>query len=163
MELGRLDEETTANVGIVGGGTASNVVPGHCAVEGEARSIDDDRASATIGAMVDACTWAASEHGVDVDVDVREMFRGYRLASSAPAVRLARAALERCGFEPVETATGGGSDANALIARGFECVLLANGTEANHTAEESVSAERLTEMLAVCEAVTELAGDAEAA
>ena len=114
--------------------------------------------------MVDACTWAATEHGCDVDVDVREMFRGYRLASSAPAVRVAKAALERCGHEPVETATGGGSDANALVPRGFECVLLANGTEANHTPDESVAAERIVEMLAVCEAIAELVGaDAEAA
>jgi tripeptide aminopeptidase len=158
MDLGRLDEETTANVGIVRGGSASNVVPGRCTVDGEARSIDDAKASATIGAMVDACTWAASQHGCDVDVEVREMFRGYRLASSAEAVRVARAALERCGHQPVETATGGGSDANALVPRGFDCVLLANGTEANHTPEESVAAERIVEMLAVCEAITELAG-----
>ena len=163
MTLGRLDDETTANVGIVSGGTASNVVAGRCTVDGEARSIDDNRASDTVAAMVDACTWAASEHGVDVDVDVREMFRGYRLASSAPAVKVAKAALERCGHEPVETATGGGSDANALVPRGFDCVLLANGTEANHTPDESVAAERIVEMLAVCEAVAELSGDAEAA
>jgi tripeptide aminopeptidase len=159
MKLGRLDEETTANVGLIEGGSASNVVPGHCTVDGEARSIEDSKASDTIGAMVDACTWAASEHGCDVDVEVREMFRGYRLSSSAEPVRVARQALERCGFEPREVATGGGSDANALVAGGFDCVLLANGTEANHTPEESVAAERISQMLAVCEAIA----DAEAA
>jgi len=72
-------------------------------------------------------------------------------------VRLAREALSRCGFEPRETATGGGSDANALIAQGFECVLLANGTAANHTPSESVGAARISEMLAVCQAIAELA------
>jgi tripeptide aminopeptidase len=163
MELGRLDEETTANVGMIEGGTASNIVPGRCVVDGEARSIDDDRASATIAAMVDACTWAATEHSCDVDVDVREMFRGYRLPSGAEPVRIAKAALERCGHQPVETSTGGGSDANALVARGFDCVLLANGTDGPHTPEESVAADRIREMLAVCEAIIELAGDAEAA
>ena len=61
------------------------------------------------------------------------MFRGYRLPSASRAVDLARGALERCGYEPREVATGGGSDANALIARGYECVLLANGTTDNHT------------------------------
>jgi tripeptide aminopeptidase len=161
MELGRLDEETTANIGLIEGGTASNVVPGRCVVDGEARSIDDAKASATIGSMVDACTWAATEHGCDVDVEVREMFRGYKLASGVRCVRLAKAALERCGHEPVETTTGGGSDANALVPRGFDCVLLANGTEANHTPEESVAAERIVEMLAVCEAIAELAGEAD--
>jgi tripeptide aminopeptidase len=155
MSLGRLDEETTANIGVIGGGTASNVVPGHCRVAGEARSIDDDKASEAIGNMLDACTWAASEHGCDVDVDVFEMFRGYRLAPSTPPVALARSALERCGHEPREVATGGGSDANALVARGYDCVLLANGTIANHTSEESIAAERLTEMLAVCAVIVE--------
>src|SRR6266480_2823902 len=65
MELGRLDDETTANVGVITGGTASNVVAGHCRVDGEARSLDDEKASEAIGAMVDACTWAASEHQCD--------------------------------------------------------------------------------------------------
>jgi tripeptide aminopeptidase len=155
MELGRLDEGTTANVGLITGGSASNVVPGRCHLDGEARSLDDERASATIGAMADACAWAASEHECDLDVQVSEMFRGYRLASSAPAVLTARAALERCGVEPREIATGGGSDANAFCAAGFECVLLANGTEANHTPAESVAGDRLIQMLAVCEALAD--------
>jgi tripeptide aminopeptidase len=155
MRLGRLDAETTANIGVIAGGTASNVIPGHCRLEGEARSLDDERASETIGAMVDACTWAAGEHECDADVQVSEIFRGYRLASSAPAVAAARAALERCGVEPREVATGGGSDANAFCAAGLECALLANGTEANHTPEERVAAERIVQMLAVCEALVE--------
>jgi tripeptide aminopeptidase len=155
MKLGRLDTETTANIGTIEGGTASNVVAGRCRIDGEARSIDERKASEAIGAMVDACTWAASEHECDVDVELTEMFRGYRLRSSAPSVQLARAALERCGVEPREVATGGGSDANALQARGLECVLLANGTEANHTPEESVAAERIVQMLDVCEAIVE--------
>jgi len=163
MRLGRLDSETTANVGLIEGGSASNVVPGRCLVDGEARSIDEAKASDTIGAMVDACTWAATEHGCDVDIEVREMFRGYRLSSSAEAVGVARTTLQRCGFEPKEVSTGGGSDANALVARGYECVLLANGTEANHTPEESVAAERISQMFAVCDAIADLAQpDAEA-
>jgi tripeptide aminopeptidase len=157
MRLGRLDAETTANVGVISGGTAANVVAGSCRLEGEARSLDQGRVAATMAGMLDACTWAASEHGCDVDIDVTEVFRGYRQASSAPAVRLAREALERRGHEPREIATGGGSDANALVARGFDCVLLANGTERNHTPQESVAATRIVEMLAVCEAIVELA------
>jgi tripeptide aminopeptidase len=158
MRLGRLDEETTANVGVIAGGTASNVVPGQCRLEGEARSLDEGRASATVGAMVDACTWAASEHGCDLDVDVNEVFRGYRLRSTSEPVEIARAALSRTGHDPREVATGGGSDANALHAAGVPCVLLANGTEANHTPEERVAAGRIVEMLGVCRAMVEEAG-----
>jgi len=155
MELGRLDDETTANVGVIGGGTASNVVAGRCRIEGEARSLDDARASEAIGAMVDSCTWAASEHECDVDVEVTEMFRGYRLPSKAESLAIARTALERRGLKPREIATGGGSDANAFNAAGFEAVLLANGTEANHTPDESVAAERIVQMLGICEAIVD--------
>ena len=103
--------------------------------------------------MVDACTWAATEHGCDVDTQVIEMFRGYRADPRSEPVRLALAAIERCGIEPRRTATGGGSDANALIAKGWDCVLLANGTDANHTSQESVPAANLDRMLEVCEAI----------
>lgn len=155
MSLGRLDDETTANIGVIEGGTASNVVAGRCRILGEARSIDGPRAAAVVGEMVDACTWAAGEHGCDVDLEVIEMFRGYRSDPESEPVAVATRALKRAGVEPTHVATGGGSDANALIAGGYECVLLANGTEANHTPEESVSAEALTRMLAVLEAAIE--------
>jgi tripeptide aminopeptidase len=152
MKLGRLDEETTANVGMIEGGTASNVVAGHCRILGEARSVDGEQAAATIGTMVDACTWAAGEHGCDVDAQVIEMFRGYRLDPKSEAVRIGEEALRRTGHEPKLVATGGGSDANALVASGYEAVLLANGTKANHTPEESVTEAAIVEMLQVCEA-----------
>lgn len=153
MELGRLDEETTANVGVIAGGTSGNVVPGHCAIVAEARSLDAGRAAEVAGALSDACAWGASEHGCDADVRIEELFRGYKIAPSSPALALAEAGLRRAGFEPERTATGGGSDANALIVDGFDCVLLANGTEANHTPDESVSARNLDAMLAVCEGI----------
>jgi tripeptide aminopeptidase len=152
MRLGRLDAETTANVGIIEGGTASNVVAGHCRILGEARSVDGEKAAATIGEMVDACTWAAGEQGCDVDAQVIEMFRGYRLDARSDAVEIACDALRHTGYEPALVATGGGSDANALLASGYEAVLLANGTEANHTPEESVTERAIVEMLGVCEA-----------
>jgi len=163
MELGRLDEETTANIGRIEGGTASNVVAGSCRILGEARSVDGERAAATIGAMVDACTWGASQQGCDVDARVTEMFRGYRLDPRSEGLRVASEALRATGYEPQQVVTGGGSDANALRAAGYEAVLLANGTDANHTPEEQVSAHALVEMLRVCEAAIGLVGDAEAA
>ena len=163
MKLGRLDEETTANVGMIEGGTASNVVAGHCRILGEARSIDGERAAAAIGEMVDACTWGASQQGCDVDAQISEMFRGYRLDPNSEAVRIASAALRATGHTPELVATGGGSDANALVASGYDAVLLANGTEGNHTPNELVTEDAIVEMLRVCEAAIGLAGDAEAA
>lgn len=162
MELGRLDVETTANVGVISGGTSGNVVPGHCDIVAEARSLDAARAAEVAGALSDACAWGASEHGCDADVRIEELFRGYRVPPSSRALALAEAGLRRAGFEPERTATGGGSDANALRLGGFDCVLLANGTEANHTPDEAVSSRNLEAMLEVCEGIVAEAATARA-
>jgi len=158
MELGRLDQETTANVGLIEGGTSGNVVPGHCGLHAEARSLDADRVAAVAGAMADACAWGASEHGCDVDVHMEELFRGYRLPPASQALALAEAGLRAAGREPVRSAIGGGSDANALRLDGLDCVLLANGTKDVHTANECVPTRDLDTMLAVCEGIVEAAG-----
>jgi tripeptide aminopeptidase len=162
MELGRLDEETTANVGVISGGTSGNVVPGHCRIVAESRSLGVERAAAVAGELAEACAWGASEHGCDVDVRIEELFRGYEIKSGSRSLDLAEAGLRGAGFEPVRTATGGGSDANALIAAGFDCVLLANGTEANHTPQESVAVRNLDTMLEVCEQIVAAAAEAPA-
>ena len=137
MELGRLDEDTTANVGVIEGGTSGNVVPGHCGIVAETRSLDAERAAKIAGDMTEACAWGASEHGCDVDVHIEELFRGYELPKDSPALALAEAGLRSAGLEPERVAIGGGSDANALRLDGFDCVLLANGTHDVHTAERA--------------------------
>ena len=86
--------------------------------------------------MVDAATEAASDADCDVETSVERLFRGYRLPRSAPAVEVAAAALRGSGIEPSYIVTGGGSDANALIAAGLPVVNLANGTERNHQPDE---------------------------
>jgi tripeptide aminopeptidase len=159
MELGRLDAETTANVGLISGGTSGNVVPGHCGIHAEARSLDTDRAAEVAGRIADACAWGASEHGCDVDVKIEELFRGYQLPKDSPALSLAEAGLRGAGLEPARVAIGGGSDANALRLDGFDCVLLANGTDAVHTPDEMVPARNLDKMLEVCELILAAAAE----
>jgi tripeptide aminopeptidase len=149
MRLGRIDAETTANVGMISGGTATNVVAEHCRVEAELRSLDDRRATSGVSELVDVLGWAASATETDVDTTVEEEFRAYRIPESHPSVVAAQHALRDCGVEPSLGTTGGGSDANAFQAKGFSCVNLANGTEANHTPEERVSVEALEKMLDV--------------
>jgi len=149
LELGRLDPETTANVGTIKGGTAANVVAEHCTVELEARSIDHDRASGIVSHMVDTITEAASDAECDVETTVEEMNRGYRMARSSPPVAVTAAALEEHGFEPSYVSTGGCSDANIFVAAGLPCLNVANGTERNHQPDESVTVEALETMLDV--------------
>ena len=113
-----------------------------------------------IGAMVDACTWAASEHDCDVDVEVdRDVPRLPAGRRASPAVTLARAALERRGVEPREVATGGGSDANALDrGAGSSACCSPTGPRRTTRPAESVAADRIVEMLGVCEAIVDGGG-----
>jgi tripeptide aminopeptidase len=82
-----------------------------------------------------------------VDTTVEQLCRAFRLSRSATPVRAAAAALEDLGIEPVYRSTGGGSDANALIANGLPVLNVANGTERNHQPDESVTVEALETML----------------
>jgi tripeptide aminopeptidase len=84
-----------------------------------------------------------------VDVSVQRTFSGYRLPATTPAVHAAEKALRACGYEPVRISSGGASDANALLAQGFETVNLANGTERNHESGERVTVAALEGMLDV--------------
>ncbi|HEU4705757.1 MAG TPA: M20/M25/M40 family metallo-hydrolase, partial [Solirubrobacterales bacterium] len=159
MDLGRLDEETTANVGLITGGTSGNVVPGHCAIHAEARSLDAERAAAVAGTIADACAWGASEHGCDVDVRIEELFRGYRVPKDSAALALAEQGLRAAGLEPRRVAIGGGSDANVFRLDGFDCLLLSNGTADVHTSDERVPAKALDKMLEVCEQILAAAAE----
>jgi tripeptide aminopeptidase len=155
MPLGRIDSETTANVGTITGGTNANVVAEHCHVEAEARSIDPARAESVATEIVDHLQEAADASECDLDVTVERMFEGYRTRAREPQVALAETALRDCGYEPRQIATGGGSDANALQAAGFPCTNLANGTERNHEPTERVSVDALEGMFEVAIALIE--------
>jgi tripeptide aminopeptidase len=161
MRLGRLDDETTVNVGTIAGGSAMNVVPERCSLVAEVRSLDEAHAETTVAEVVDRLHEAANlpECECDVDIAVQRTFSGFHLAASRPAVRLAEAALRSCGHEPVRIVSGGASDANALLADGVEVVNLANGTERNHEPGERVSVAALEGMLDVALALLHAAGD----
>ena len=150
---GRLDESTTANVGQIEGGSAANVVAERCRVVLEARSLDDVRAGEVVSSMVDALSESASDLECDVETAVERLFRGYKLARTAPVVEVAAEALRKTGTEPVYINTGGGSDANALIAADLPVLNVANGTERNHQPDESVTVDALEQMLDVTLAI----------
>jgi tripeptide aminopeptidase len=160
MQLGRIDPQTTTNIGTIHGGTAINVVPERCRIEGEVRSVDRDRAETLTTDMVDHLQDAADAGECDLDVTLERMIEGYRIRPRATEVTVAEEALRSCGYEPTHILTGGASDANALRAAGFPCVNLADGTERNHEPTERISTDALEGMLEVAIALVEEAGTA---
>jgi tripeptide aminopeptidase len=162
MRHGRLDEQTTVNIGTIAGGTAMNVVPERCSVVAEVRSLREQAAEEVVSEVVDRMHEAANlpECECDVDIGVQRTFSGYHLPATRPAVRAAEAALRACGHEPVAIASGGASDANALIAQGLEVVNVANGTERNHEPGGRVSVAALEDILEVALALLDAVADA---
>lgn len=153
MQLGLVETGTTANIGVIEGGTSGNVVPGRCRLEGEARSIDSDRAVELVTAMGDSMVWAASEAGCEVDIKTEQHFEAYTVPEDSPGLKVAEAALRACGHAPVRISSGGGSDAHVFRAAGLDAILLANGTYENHTHDEYVPRANLGAMLEVCERI----------
>jgi tripeptide aminopeptidase len=160
LRLGRLDDETSANVGRISGGTARNVVPEWCEFVAEARSHDERKLADLIREMVDTVTFAASLEECEVETLVSGLSRGYRFRRDDLAVRRAVSALERVGREPAYVLSGGGADANVFNERGLQCVNLANGMTDIHTPDERIAVADLHEMVEVTLALAEAAGDA---
>jgi tripeptide aminopeptidase len=139
MPQGRLDAETTANIGMVGGGTATNVVPDRCTVSAEVRAVEQEQLDRYVTQAIDALQDAADSAGCDLDLKLQQMFTGYRSGNREAPVLLAAKALRRLGYEPSYRSSGGGSDANAFRVNGFACTNIANGTERAHERTERVS------------------------
>jgi tripeptide aminopeptidase len=157
LRLGRLDEETTANVGEIHGGTARNIVPERCSFAAEARCHDERKLGELVQEMLETITFAAQVSDCDVEIAVDPSARGYRLKRDDEAVRLAAAALERTGFQPTYGLSGGGADANVFNERGLQCLNLANGMTDIHTPDERIAVADLDRMVDVTLALVEVA------
>ena len=157
MRLGRIDEETTANVGTIKGGTAGNVVPEWCTVVAEARSHNDKKLVEVIQEMQDAITFAANVAECEMQTTFLRSYQGYRFTKDDVAVSLAAEALAAAGYEVSYALSGGGADANAFNEHGLECVNLANAMVDIHTPDESIAVADLDGMLKVTLALLDAA------
>jgi tripeptide aminopeptidase len=157
FRLGRVDEETSANVGVITGGTARNVIPEWCSFQAEVRSHDERKATNLVREMLETAAFAASLTECELESEVRPSFPGYRFRESDAPVELAATALRQAGFEPRYALSGGGADANVFNARGLSCVNLANGMAEIHTPDEHIAVADLEAMVDVTLALVDSA------
>ena len=163
FKLGRIDEDSTANVGIISGGTAGNIVPEWCSFLAEARSHDPRKLSDLVREMLEAATFAAGLEDCQVETEVHKSYSGYRFKRDDYVVRLAGSALERAGYDPSFKLSGGAADANVFNERGLACVNLANGMAEIHTPQEHIAVEDLDRMVDVTLALVDVAREPDGA
>src|SRR6267378_7651762 len=161
LRLGRVDEETTANVGVIQGGTAGNIIPEWCTLDAEARSHDERKLEELVQEMVDVFSFAAGLEDCEVETKVSKSYKGYRFKPDDAVVRIASAALEQSGYEPSYGLSGGAADANIFNERGLACLNLANGMQDIHTPEERITVADLEGMVEVTLALVDAARDAD--
>lgn len=157
LRLGRVDDETTANVGVISGGTAGNIVPEWCTFLAEARCQDERKLNDLVQEMLDAFTFAATNGDCEISTTLKKTYRGYRFTKGDDVVRLAASALERCGHTVGYALSGGAADANSFNERGLRCVNLANGMTDIHTPKERITVDDLAAMVDVTLALIEVA------
>lgn len=145
MPLGRLDHETTANIGVIDGGDATNIVPEHTLIRGEARSHSEEKLDRQRDLMVGAFEEAADRHGGELEASITGTYRSFDVDRDAPVLDYAWRACERLGFEPQMERGGGGSDANVFNEHGIPSVIIATGPAEVHTVNEWVDAQRMAE------------------
>jgi tripeptide aminopeptidase len=149
MQLGRIDDATTANVGLIRGGVAGNIVAPECRVWAEARSRDPDRLREQVQAMLDSATYAANLAECELETRIISEYEGYRFSPSHEGVRLAASALSGSGYPVTYIESGGGADANVFNAAGVPCVNVCNGMAEIHTASEHIAVADVEGMLGV--------------
>ncbi len=138
MPLGRIDEETTANVGMIQGGWATNIVPDRVELALEARSRDCGKLARQTGKMAESFHSAATARGARAEVEVSRVYESFRLGEETQVIHLARQAARDAGLNPRLVMTGGGSDANFLNQYGVPSTVMGIGLGNPHTTGEFI-------------------------
>ncbi len=153
MKLGRIDKETTANIGVIKGGKATNIIPDEVILKGEARSHNLNKLKKQIQHISNALKKTCSKYGAKVKIKLEKMYSSYEVKKSAKVLKLAFAAVKRSGRKPTLKRTGGGSDANIFNAEGVSTVNMGVGMHKVHTTAEQL---KIADMVLGAEIVLDL-------
>lgn len=157
MKLGRIDHETTANIGRFAGGGATNIVCDFVQIDAEARSIVQEKVLAQVASMKEALESAAADFGARAEFEHVILYPSYRYTEEDAVVQLAMQAIEKIGKKPTTFHTGGGSDANIFNGMGIPTVNLAVGYEHIHTTAERIKVEDIVNLTKLVVEIAQLA------
>lgn len=146
MNLGRIDHETTANLGIAKGGTATNIVMETFEMKGDARSLVTEKMEAQVRHMTETFETTVKEFGARLEADIDFSYGPVNLKPGDEPLERASAAIRRLGMEPKLMATGGGSDANVFNTKGIHATNLGCGYKGAHGVNESQKVEDLEKL-----------------
>ncbi len=138
MPCGRIEQDTTCNLGIIEGGTARNIVADYCHVKGEARSLTRSRLDDITEQLKNTFIDEVESQGARAEVDVKFLYPEIKLSSQDRVVKAAVRAMESIGLVPRLESTGGGSDASIIHGQGIPCANLGIGMSNVHTCEEYI-------------------------
>lgn len=159
MRQGRIDEETTANIGVIHGGKATNIIPETVTLEGEARSRDPQKLDAQVNHMRACFEEEATNAGATAVVEVSDVYPAFNLQQESQPVNLATRALHELDITPIITSTGGGSDANFLNGYGIQTVILSSGYYNPHSSDEYMEEDQLVLLTQWLYQIVRLAGE----
>lgn len=139
MRLGRISDDTTANLGVIKGGSGTNVVCSFVEINAEARSTDPKALQDQVDHMKQRFTDSAKKWGAEVNFDHVRHYNSYDIDPESWVVKVAVEASRNLGLEPTLRTTLGGSDANIYNAKGVPSIVVATGMEKIHTHDEFIS------------------------
>lgn len=139
MKLGRIDDETTANIGIITGGLATNIVCEVVEIKAEARSRNPKKLEEQTQHMKECFENVAEEMGARVEFMSQLEYPSYNISPDAEIIDILRAAAKNTGLELVLEATGGGSDTNIVNGKGIQAVDLSIGMDKVHSVDEQIN------------------------
>ncbi len=146
MKLGRIDFETTSNIGIINGGRATNIICERVDLKGEARSRDDKKLAKQTEHMEDCFKKAAEKYDGKVDFKFEKCYSGYKIKKDEPVLRLFEKASKASGVEANLISMNGGSDANILNEKGIRALNISMGAEKYHTVNEVADINEMVKM-----------------
>ena len=143
MKQGRIDEETTFNIGMISGGEGTNIVPKQCVLRGEARSLKHKKAEKLLKKLEKTTAKITQEAGAVYELAITYANLAYKVPKKEKVIKHYKQALKELGIEPDLIATFGGSDASNLMKHGIMTLTLSCGMEKVHTCEEYTLIEEL--------------------